>query len=65
MVGGMRQYLKLGTVHFCVRILKIQIMVGYRWVGELREIGCSDFKRNNKYVHLKHVLDQVFLIDCL
>ncbi len=42
-------------VNICVRILKIRTMFGFRWVGGLREIGCSDFQRKNKYVHLKKV----------
>ncbi len=43
----------LGTVHFCVRILKIRTMFGFGWVGVLRRNECSDFRRKNKYVHRK------------
>ena len=50
----------LGTAHFCVGILKIRTMFGFRWVGGLREIGCSDFRRKNKYVHIKHVFSTKF-----
>ncbi len=46
----------LGTVHFCVRILKIRTTFRFRWVGGLQETGCSDFRRKNKYVHLKTCL---------
>ena len=37
-------------------------MLGFRWVDWLREIGCSDLCRENKYVHIKNLFVQEFFV---
>ncbi len=65
-LSKVKPFFSQGTVHFCVCILKIRTLFGFRWVGGLREIGCSDFRRKNKYVHLtKGIFIQVFFSPCV
>ncbi len=60
-----------GLVYLMVRdgpflcTLKIRTMFGFRWMGGLREFGCSDFRKKNKYVHLKGIFIQVFFFPCV